>query len=159
MQDLPPSAAKVAAAAASLGLPIAIRIMPATTRTAEEAAAACGTSVGQIVKSLIFEGSESKTPLLLLVSGKNLVDEKAVAARIGEGLKRPDAQRVRDITGFAIGGIPPLGHASALSAYIDPDLLAYEEVWAAAGTPNAVFPVDPNRLASAINATTLPMRP
>lgn len=159
MQDLPPSAAKVAAAAASLGLPIAIRIMPATTRTAEEAAAACGTSVGQIVKSLIFEGSESGTPLLLLVSGKNRVDERAVAARIGEGLKRPDAQRVRDITGFAIGGIPPLGHASALSAYIDPDLLAYEEVWAAAGTPNAVFPVDPNRLASAINATTLPMRP
>lgn len=159
MQDLPPSAAKVAAAAASLGLPIAIRIMPATTRTAEEAAAACGTSVGQIVKSLIFEGSESGTPLLLLVSGKNRVDEKAVAARIGEGLKRPDAQRVRDITGFAIGGIPPLGHATALSAYIDPDLLAYEEVWAAAGTPNAVFPVDPNRLASAINATTLPMRP
>jgi prolyl-tRNA editing enzyme YbaK/EbsC (Cys-tRNA(Pro) deacylase) len=159
MQDLPPSAAKVAAAAESLGLPIAIRLMPATTRTAEEAAAACGTSVGQIVKSLIFEGSESGTPLLLLVSGKNRVDEKAVAARIGEGLKRPDAQRVRDITGFAIGGIPPLGHASALSAYIDPDLLAYEEVWAAAGTPNAVFPVDPNRLASAIGATTLPMRP
>jgi prolyl-tRNA editing enzyme YbaK/EbsC (Cys-tRNA(Pro) deacylase) len=159
MQDLPPSAAKVAEAAESLGLPIAIRIMPATTRTAEEAAAACGTSVGQIVKSLIFEGRESGTPLLFLVSGKNRVDEKAVAERLGEGLKRPDAQRVRDITGFAIGGIPPLGHASALPAYIDPDLLAYEEVWAAAGTPNAVFPVDPNRLASAIGATTLSMRP
>ena len=159
MQDLPPSAAKVAMAAMSLGLPIAIRIMPATTRTAEEAAAACATSVGQIVKSLVFEGSESGTPLLLLISGKNRVDENAVAARIGEELKRPDAQRVRDITGFAIGGIPPLGHASALSAYIDPDLLAYEEVWAAAGTPNAVFPVDPNKLASAIGATTLAMRP
>lgn len=159
MQDLPPSAAKVAMAAGSLGLSIAIRIMPATTRTAEEAAAACGTSVGQIVKSLIFEGQESGTPLLLLVSGKNRVDEKAVAARLGEGLKRPDAQRVRDITGFAIGGIPPLGHANALSAYIDPDLLAYDEVWAAAGTPNAVFPIDPNRLASAIGAKTLSMRP
>jgi prolyl-tRNA editing enzyme YbaK/EbsC (Cys-tRNA(Pro) deacylase) len=159
MQDLPPSAAKVAQAAESLGLPIAIRIMPATTRTAEEAAAACGTSVGQIVKSLVFEGSVSGTPLLFLVSGKNRVDEEAVAARLGQGLKRPDAQRVRDITGFAIGGIPPLGHASAIAAYIDPDLLTYEEVWAAAGTPNAVFPVDPNKLASAIGATTLPMRP
>src|ERR1044071_2564024 len=115
MQDLPPSAVKVAEAAEGLGLSIAIRIMPATTRTAEEAALACGTSVGQIVKSLIFEGRDSGTPLLFLVSGKNRVDEGAVAERIGKKLKRPDAQRVRDITGFAIGGIPPLGHASALT--------------------------------------------
>jgi prolyl-tRNA editing enzyme YbaK/EbsC (Cys-tRNA(Pro) deacylase) len=132
--------------------------MPATTRTAEEAAAACGTSVGQIVKSLIFEGKDSSTPWLFLVSGKNRVDEKAVAARIGETLVRPDAQRVREITGFAIGGIPPLGHASALAAYIDPDLLEYNEVWAAAGSPNAVFLVDPNELQAAIGAKTLPMR-
>lgn len=159
MQDLPPSAAKVAFAAHSLGLAIAIRVMPATTRTAEEAAAACGTSVGQIVKSLIFEGKESGTPWLFLVSGKNRVDEKAVAARIGETLVRPDAQRVREITGFAIGGIPPLGHASALAAFIDPDLLEYAEVWAAAGTPNTVFPVNPNKLKDAIDARTLPMRP
>jgi prolyl-tRNA editing enzyme YbaK/EbsC (Cys-tRNA(Pro) deacylase) len=159
MQDLPPSAAKVASAAESLGLAIAIRIMPATTRTAEEAAAACGTSVGQIVKSLIFEGKDSRTPLLLLVSGQNRFDEKAVAARIGEKLVRPDAQRVREITGFAIGGIPPLGHASALATYIDPDLLGYDQVWAAAGTPNAVFPIDPNELQTAIGAKTLPMGP
>jgi prolyl-tRNA editing enzyme YbaK/EbsC (Cys-tRNA(Pro) deacylase) len=157
-EDLPPSAAKVAAAAERLGLAIAIRVMPGTTRTAEEAAAACGTSVGQIVKSLIFEGKESRTPLLFLVSGKNRVDEKAVAARIGEKLMRPDAQRVREITGFAIGGIPPLGHAMDLTAYIDPDLLDYAEVWAAAGTPHAVFPVDPVKLQAAIGAETLPMK-
>jgi prolyl-tRNA editing enzyme YbaK/EbsC (Cys-tRNA(Pro) deacylase) len=159
MNNLPPSAARVAEAARGLGLDIAIRIMTETTRTADEAAAACGTTPAQIVKSLIFEGKESGRPFLFLVSGKNRVDEKAVGARLGEKLTRPDAQRVREITGFAIGGIPPLGHASALPAYIDPDLLAYEEVWAAAGTPNAVFPVDPNRLASAIGATALSMRP
>jgi prolyl-tRNA editing enzyme YbaK/EbsC (Cys-tRNA(Pro) deacylase) len=158
MQDLPPSAAKVAEAAGRLGLAIAIRVMPGTTRTAEEAALACGTSVGQIVKSLIFEGRDSGTPWLFLVSGKNRVDEKAVAARIGEKLVRPDAQRVRDITGFAIGGIPPLGHAMKLAAYIDPDLLEYDEVWAAAGTPHAVFPVDPEKLKAAIGAETLSMK-
>ncbi len=159
MHNLPPSAAKVAYAAESLGLAIAIRVMPATTRTAEEAAAACGTSVAQIVKSLIFEGEESATPWLFLVSGKNRLDEKAVASRLGEGLKRPDAQRVRDITGFAIGGIPPLGHARALAAYIDPDLLVYDEVWAAAGTPSSVFAVDPNKLKTAIGAAVLSMSP
>jgi prolyl-tRNA editing enzyme YbaK/EbsC (Cys-tRNA(Pro) deacylase) len=159
MQDLPPSVGRVAEAAERLGLDIAIRIMPATTRTAEEAAAACGTSVGQIVKSLIFEEQGSGRPLLFLVSGKNRVDEAAVAERLGEKLQRPDAKRVREITGFAIGGIPPLGHASALAVYIDPDLLDYEEVWAAAGTPHAVFPVDPQKLKAALGAQTLSMRP
>jgi prolyl-tRNA editing enzyme YbaK/EbsC (Cys-tRNA(Pro) deacylase) len=157
MDDLPPSAARVAEAARSLGLNIDIRVMESATRTAEEAAAACGTTSAQIVKSLIFEGRDSGRPFLFLVSGKNRVDEKAVAARLGEGLKRPDAQRVREITGFAIGGIPPVGHATELAAYIDPDLLAFGEVWAAAGTPNAVFPVDPKRLAAAARAETLPM--
>jgi prolyl-tRNA editing enzyme YbaK/EbsC (Cys-tRNA(Pro) deacylase) len=159
MQDLPPSVGRVAEAAERLGLDIAIRIMPATTRTAEEAAAACGTSVGQIVKSLIFEEQGSGRPLLFLVSGKNRVEEAAVAERLGEKLQRPDAKRVREITGFAIGGIPPLGHASALAVYIDPDLLDYEEVWAAAGTPHAVFPVDPQKLKAALGAQTLSMRP
>lgn len=157
MDDLPPSAARVAEAARTLGLSIEIRVMEAATRTAEEAAAACGTTAAQIVKSLIFEGRETGRPFLLLVSGKNRVDEKAVGARLGEALKRPDAQRVREITGFAIGGIPPLGHATDLPAYIDPDLLSFGEVWAAAGTPNAVFPIDPKRLAEAARAETLPM--
>lgn len=157
MENLPPSVMRVAAAARNLGLEIDIRIMTDTTRTAEEAAQACGTTPAQIVKSLIFEGKESGQPLLFLVSGKNRVDEKAVAGRIGEKLRRPDAQRVRDITGYAIGGIPPIGHPAPLKAYVDPDLLAFDVVWAAAGTPNAVFPVDPKKLAEAAGAQTLPM--
>jgi prolyl-tRNA editing enzyme YbaK/EbsC (Cys-tRNA(Pro) deacylase) len=157
MENLPASVMRVAEAARNLGLTVDIRIMTETTRTAEEAAQACGTTPAQIVKSLIFEGSESGRPLLFLVSGKNRVDEKAVAARIGEKLKRPDAQRVRDITGYAIGGVPPIGHPTQLRAYVDPDLLAFDLVWAAAGTPNAVFPVDPKKLAEAAGAETLPM--
>jgi prolyl-tRNA editing enzyme YbaK/EbsC (Cys-tRNA(Pro) deacylase) len=157
MEDLPPSAGRVAEAARALGLDIDIRVMPATTRTADEAAAACGTTVAQIVKSLIFEGRDSGRPFLFLVSGKNRVDEAAVGARLGEKLKRPDAQRVREITGFAIGGIPPIGHATELAAYIDPDLLSFGEVWAAAGTPNAVFPVDPEKLKRAARADVMPM--
>lgn len=157
MEDLPPSALRVHDAARAAGLDIAIRIMTEPTRTADEAAVACGTTPAQIVKSLVFEGKESGKPLLLLVSGKNRVDEKAVGARLGEKLARPDAQRVREITGFAIGGIPPLGHATPLAAYIDPDLLAFETVWAAAGTPNSIFEVSPERLAAAAGATLLPM--
>ena len=157
MENLPASVMRVAEAARNLGLAIDIRIMTETTRTAEEAAQACGTTPAQIVKSLIFEGKESGRPLLFLVSGKNRVDEKAVAARIGEKLTRPDAQRVRDITGYAIGGIPPIGHPTRLKAYVDPDLLAFDIVWAAAGTPNAVFPVDPKKLADAAGAETLPV--
>ena len=157
MENLPASVMRVAEAARNLGLTVDIRIMTETTRTAEEAAQACGTTPAQIVKSLIFEGSERGRPLLFLVSGKNRVDEKAVAARIGEKLKRPDAQRVRDITGYAIGGVPPIGHPTQLRAYVDPDLLAFDLVWAAAGTPNAVFPVDPKKLAEAAGAETLPM--
>lgn len=157
MKNLPPSAMRVASVARNLGLEIQIRIMTDATRTAEEAARACGTTPAQIVKSLIFEGKESGQPLLFLVSGKNRVDEKAVAARIGEKLKRPDAQRVREITGYAIGGIPPIGHPTQLKAYVDPDLLAFDIVWAAAGTPNSVFPVDPKKLAEAAGAETLAM--
>lgn len=157
MDSLPPSAAKVADAAKRLGLDIAIRIMTETTRTADEAAVACGTTPAQIVKSLVFEGRDSKKPFLFLVSGKNRVDEKAVGGRLGEKLTRPDAQRVREITGYAIGGIPPLGHDTELTAYIDPDLLAFAEVFAAAGTPNAIFQIDPRKLASATRAAPMPM--
>ncbi|MCL4766041.1 MAG: YbaK/EbsC family protein [Hyphomicrobiaceae bacterium] len=117
--------------------------MGRSTRTAEEAAAACGCAVGQIVKSLVFRGKESGRPYLLLVSGGNRVNEKAVARIVGEPLQRPDAQYVRDVTGFAIGGIPPVGHDTRLATYMDRDLLGYVTVWAAAGTPECVFPVAP----------------
>ena len=147
---LPPSAARVQAAAERLGLAIAVREMPASTRTAEEAAAACGCDVAQIVKSLVFAGRDSGRPYLLLVSGKNRVDEARVAAIIGEPLTRPKADAVRAWTGYAIGGIPPFGHDAELPTFVDEDLLAYEVVWAAAGTPFAVFSVAPHALAHAV---------
>jgi prolyl-tRNA editing enzyme YbaK/EbsC (Cys-tRNA(Pro) deacylase) len=158
MQSLPPSALKVQAAAQALGLDIAVREMSQSTRTAEEAAAACGVGVGQIVKSLVFTGASSGKPYLLLVSGSNRVNEKDVTAHFGEALKRPDANAVRELTGFAVGGIPPFGHAAPLPTFFDRDLLQYEIVWAAAGTPLAVFPVDPAKLRDAINATVIDVK-
>ena len=152
---LPPSAARVQAAAERLGLAIAVREMPGSTRTAEEAAAACGCDVAQIVKSLVFAGRDSGRPYLLLVSGKNRVDEARVAAVVGEPLTRPNADAVRAWTGYAIGGIPPFGHDAKLPTFVDEDLLAYEVVWAAAGTPFAVFSVAPHALAQAVGGRVI----
>lgn len=155
VNDYPEAVNRVAAAARAAGLPIEVRMMPASTRTAEEAAAACGCGVAQIVKSLIFKGQSSGQPYLLLVSGKNRVNEKAVAGRVGEEIVRSDADFVRTATGFAIGGIPPLGHATLLTPWLDEDLLQFGTVWAAAGTPSAVFSVDPKALARATAATVI----
>jgi prolyl-tRNA editing enzyme YbaK/EbsC (Cys-tRNA(Pro) deacylase) len=150
--SLPDSARRVAAAAEALGLVIEVREMPQSTRTAADAAIACGCAVAQIVKSLIFRGAESNAPILLLVSGQNRVDERLVAETIGEALARADAAFVRAATGFAIGGVPPLGHASSLATFVDEHLLTFDVVWAAAGTPSTVFSVDPQALARATGA-------
>jgi prolyl-tRNA editing enzyme YbaK/EbsC (Cys-tRNA(Pro) deacylase) len=149
------SARKVQEAAASLGLAVSVRDMPASTRTAADAAAACGVGAGQIIKSLVFLGERTGTPYLLLVSGANRVDEKGIARHLGEELRRPTAEAVRELTGFAIGGIPPFGHARKLTTYLDADLLQYPVVWAAAGTPNAVFSVDPSALRDAVGAPAI----
>jgi prolyl-tRNA editing enzyme YbaK/EbsC (Cys-tRNA(Pro) deacylase) len=149
------SAAKVQDEARRLALDVTVREMPASTRTAEEAAAACGVTVGQIVKSLVFLGTRSGKPYLLLVSGSNRVNEKGVAAHLGEDVTRPDAAAVRDITGFAIGGIPPFGHDVPLETFLDQDLLQYDVVWAAAGTPRAVFSADPRKLRDAVKAKVI----
>jgi prolyl-tRNA editing enzyme YbaK/EbsC (Cys-tRNA(Pro) deacylase) len=143
---------RVRAAAATAGLPLEIREMPQSTRTAEEAAAACGTSVAQIVKSLVFRGTESGKPLLFLVSGKNRVDQSAVAASIGEALERIDANAVRELTGFSIGGVAPLGSLTPLATYMDADLMQFDAIWAAAGAPYAVFQTTPQALAEAVGA-------
>jgi prolyl-tRNA editing enzyme YbaK/EbsC (Cys-tRNA(Pro) deacylase) len=132
--------------------------MTQSTRTADEAAAACGVGVGQIVKSLVFAGASSGKPYLLLVSGGNRVDEKGVALHIGEKLKRPDADTVREWTGFAVGGIPPFGHKSPLATFMDRDLLRYEVVWAAAGTPAAVFSANPAKLRDATGAAVIDVK-
>jgi prolyl-tRNA editing enzyme YbaK/EbsC (Cys-tRNA(Pro) deacylase) len=155
MTELPASAQRVQDAATGLGLDIAVRVMDAPTRTAEEAASACGVTVGQIVKSLVFVGGDSGKPYLLLVSGTNRVNEKGVARHLGENLKRPDADAVRALTGYAIGGIPPFGHDTLLATYVDADLLQFDVVWAAAGTPKAVFAVAPAKLRDATRATVI----
>jgi prolyl-tRNA editing enzyme YbaK/EbsC (Cys-tRNA(Pro) deacylase) len=112
-------------------------------------------TVGQIVKSLVFLGTRSGKPYLLLVSGSNRVNEKGVAAHLGEDVTRSDAAAVRDITGFAIGGIPPFGHDVPLETFMDQDLLQYDVVWAAAGTPRAVFSADPRKLRDAVKAKVI----
>ena len=152
---LPSSTQRVAAAARELGLSPEIVTMANSTRTAEEAAAACRCDVGQIVKSLVFRGATSGTPYLLLVSGKNRVNEREAAKVIGEALARPDAAYVRGTTGYAIGGIPPFGHDIALKTFIDADLLDYADVWTAAGTPHCVMRLNPKDLQAKTGAVTI----
>jgi prolyl-tRNA editing enzyme YbaK/EbsC (Cys-tRNA(Pro) deacylase) len=149
------STRRVVEAAARLGIPVETVVMPVSTRTAEEAASACSTSVAQIVKSLVFRGRDTGEPYLLLVSGANRVDEALVARSIGEPLGRAQADFVREATGFAIGGVPPFGHAVTLVPVLDADLLQFEEVWAAAGTPRAVMRLDPRLLRDRTRARVL----
>lgn len=141
-----PSAVRVQQALEKLGFTGQVLEHEASTRTAVEAAAAAGCSVGQIVKSLVFRLMPQQVPVLLLVSGENRVHEKRLGRLLDGTLERADAEWVREISGFAIGGVPPVGHATALSTYMDEDLLQYDVVWAAAGTPNAVFPIHPQEL-------------
>lgn len=110
-----------------------------STATSEQAAAAIGCTVAQIAKSLIFKGKKSGDPVLIVASGINRVDEKKVRDLLGEKISRPDAEFVREVTGFAIGGIPPVGHTTEMKVLLDEDLQTLETIWAAAGTPNAVF--------------------
>lgn len=112
---------------------------PKSTRTAKEAAVAIGCTVSQIAKSIVFRGGESGEPILVVASGTNRVSEQKVAAIVGESLQRADADFVREQTGFAIGGVPPAGHRKPIRTVLDLDLAEHEEIWAAAGAPNAVF--------------------
>jgi prolyl-tRNA editing enzyme YbaK/EbsC (Cys-tRNA(Pro) deacylase) len=128
------------------GFAFEVREFPDSTRTSAEAAAAIGCSVAQIAKSLVFRGGESGRAVLIIASGANRVDPAKAEALLGEAIGRADADFVREATGFAIGGVPPLGHDRPLVTLIDEDLLAFEEVWAAAGTPNAVFRLSPKDL-------------
>jgi prolyl-tRNA editing enzyme YbaK/EbsC (Cys-tRNA(Pro) deacylase) len=129
------------------GLAFRVVEMPASTRTAKEAAAAIGCSVAQIAKSIVFRGAASGNPILVVASGVNRVNEQAVAGLAGEAIEKASAEFVRERTGYAIGGVPPVGFATPIATWIDQDLLQFEEVWGAAGTPFAVFSLDPRRLA------------
>ena len=140
------SARRVQEALAAQGFAFEVREFPDSTRTSAEAAAAIGCSVAQIAKSLVFRGGESGRAVLIIASGANRVDPAKAEALLGEAIKRADADFVREATGFAIGGVPPLGHDRPLVTLIDEALLAFEEIWAAAGTPNAVFRLSPKDL-------------
>lgn len=143
---LKPSAQRVQDALHARGLTNQVVELPDSTRTAAEAAAAAGCTVGQIAKSLVFAGRTSGRALLVIASGSNRVDEKRLAVLVGEKITRPNADFVRDQTGFVIGGVPPIGHTQALRTFIDEDLLGYDEIWAAAGHPNAIFRLTPAEL-------------
>lgn len=144
-RNLHPSAGRVAAWAAERGLSLAIREYPDGTRTAEDAAAAVGCTVDQIVKSMIFDAGGEL--VLALTSGTHQVDPTALAGVAGvERCGRADPDAVRAATGYAIGGVPPFGHATALRTWVDPHLLTFDEIWAAAGTPRHVFPIGPEAL-------------
>ncbi len=145
--ELSSSARAVQDALDALGLESRVIELPSSTRTAVEAAQAIGTSVAQIVKSIVFKGSRSGQALLVLASGVNRVSEERLAGLAGEPVEKADADFVRATTGFVIGGVPPLAHRQPLRAWIDEDLLQYGEVWAAAGTPRAVFRSHPRELA------------
>jgi Cys-tRNA(Pro) deacylase len=149
--------ARVVAAGAERGLTIDPVTFQADTRTSQQAADAVGCEVGQIVKSLVFDGGDQM--VLFLVSGSNRVDpEKGAAAAGIRKLKRADPERARAATGYSIGATPPLGHTNELAVFMDEDLLRYDEVWAAAGRPDSVFRCDPKELARAARATVADLK-
>jgi prolyl-tRNA editing enzyme YbaK/EbsC (Cys-tRNA(Pro) deacylase) len=143
---LSPAAQKVQQALSARGLTLQVIELPQSTRTSPEAAAAVGCSVGQIVKSIVFRAAHTDRVVLVLTSGANRVSESAVTALLGEPLAKANADFVRTRTGFVIGGVAPVGHAEPPVTFIDEDLLQYDEIWAAAGTPNAVFKLTPDEL-------------
>jgi Cys-tRNA(Pro) deacylase len=120
--------------------------LPEITRTAKEAAQAIGCRVEQIAKSLVFRGKNTHKPILVVASGSNRVNENRLSERVSEPVEMADADFIRDRTGFVIGGIPPIGHSERLETFIDEDLLEYDEIWAAAGNPHAVFKLTPSDL-------------
>jgi len=135
---------------------VTVRTFPDGTRTATDAARAVGCEVGQIVKSLVFVAGGS--PVVALVSGANRLDEGRLGAAAGEPVSKADAATARTATGYSIGGVPPFGHSTELPVYMDRDLLAYDVVWAAAGRPDSVFEIQPERLRELSKATVIDLK-
>jgi prolyl-tRNA editing enzyme YbaK/EbsC (Cys-tRNA(Pro) deacylase) len=146
------------AALAAAGKTNRIVELPESTRTADDAARAVGCEVAQIAKSLVFRGQTSGRPVLVVASGANRVDEAAVGELIGEPIGKANAAFVREHTGFAIGGVAPIGHVVEPITLLDEDLLAYDDIWAAAGTPNAVFRLTPAELVELTGARAVAVR-
>ena len=149
-----PDRVRVALEAASLAC--AVRTLPDSTRTAVEAAAAVGCSVGEIAKSLVFRAGDRA--VVAIMSGDNRLDPARLGAAIGEEVRRADADFVRAATGFAIGGVPPLGHATPVDVFMDTDLFRFDAIWAAAGSPCSVFAIQPARLRDASGATVMELK-
>jgi len=146
MAEISPSMKRVQEALDRSGLSLAVVELPQSTRTAQEAADAVGCQLGQIVKSLVFRGTETETPYLVLVSGSNRADLELVGELVDEPVRMADADYVREQTGFGIGGVAPVGLQNPVRTIIDQDLLQYEGIWAAAGTPRSVFRLSPDNL-------------
>ena len=145
-KPLSPSSQKVQDSLNALGYDYTVLESEGHTKTAQQAADVVGCDVAQIVKSLIFKGQASGKPILVLTSGANRVDESRISAYAGEAIGRADPEFVRNVTGFAIGGVPPIAHAQESTTYLDEDLLQYATIWAAAGTPNSLFELTPAAL-------------
>lgn len=152
------SAEKVQAVLNNYGFELHVVEFSDSTRTAQEAANAIGCTVSQIAKSLIFKGKSSQKPILIIASGTNRVNEKAIRDRIGEKLDKADAEFVLEHTGYAIGGIPPVGHKNPITTFVDEDLLQHQEIWAAAGTPHAVFKLTPTILKEITQGTIISVK-
>ncbi|UCD90008.1 MAG: YbaK/EbsC family protein [Desulfobacterales bacterium] len=144
--ELSPSAHRVQTTLLEHGFNCTVLELSESTRTAKEAAQAVGCQVGQIVKSLVFKGKKSQTPILVVASGSNRVNEAKISKMVSEPIKMAHADFVRKKTGFAIGGVPPLGHFEKLVTFIDEDLFEYDDIWAAAGNPRALFKLTPDNL-------------
>ncbi len=148
-KNLSKSAQSVQDALSQKGLVFEVVELSSSTRTANDAATTIGCEVAQIVKSLLFRSANTNQPVLILASGINRVNEKTIESLISEKIIKADADFTREITGFAIGGVPPVGHKQKIDKiFIDEDLLKYEKLWAAAGTPNAVFSLHSSDLES-----------
>lgn len=154
-EPLSASAQKVQESLKGLGMNCRVVELPGSTRTAADAASAVGCRVEQIAKSIIFRGKTSGKPVMVIASGSNRVNEKKLRDLISEPVKKADADFVRQHTGFAIGGVPPVGHANPIEIFIDQDLMRHEEIWAAAGTPHAVFKLSPQELAAMTQGKTV----
>lgn len=152
------AAQKVQDALVARGFSYQVVELPQTTRTAAEAAQAVGCQVEQIAKSIVFKTRQTGRPLLVIASGINRVDEHRLSELAGEKVEKPDADYVKEKTGFVIGGVPPIGHNQTLETYIDEDLLKLKEIWAAAGTPFAVFKLSPQDLPGMTGGNVLPIK-
>lgn len=156
--NLSKSAEKVQIVLNKFGFELNVIELSDSTRTAQEAADTIGCDVSQIAKSLIFKGKTSQKPILIVASGTIRVNEKVIKEHLGEKLEKADADFVLAHTGFAIGGIPPIGHKTSITTLIDQDLMQYEEIWAAAGTPHAVFKLTPKILTEITNGDIISIK-